>query len=728
MPPATSSNGPLVALAATVDAAATPLWPTLPANLTTELERTAAPPPDAAGRLRAATARLGGWELDLTSTAPAELGAQLRAALEGVALAEPLAFGTGPEALAAAGLLHRVYAALDGAGYRDWVKVAPAIGVDRKLLEVLATSAPAMRGHLAAAILRAGTPEPAVADVLRDLAERARLAGDLARSRTLYVQLVEHRGAAAQVEDWYQVGNAHVRVDDRVAAAAALGRLRALAQPGDRAAAYKASSLAADLGKLELLLTLGKTAPIEGQLERVDLLRALGRGSEAQTLVTQLKQQHPKDARVRVRFAAIGFEGLAQAGNMLEAAGYVAQELGEQDLEHRDADYWSMLIGAQGAHAMGEALPQLFSDHVAGAARMVEILTAMRTLSRELATSRPGRAAALGFVIDHAIPIIQAGSGQGAAVAALVRDGLSEAISLRAAHPESADLDRLVYTFATFSKDREAALAAVTQHPVTSADDVDLYLQRARTAVTVAIVLATPAAIDAARKTVEEVGPSWSQENEAHREALLGDCDALAATGGDSAAWQRARAHYEKALSIHKAVRGRVLSNLGWIDHVLGDDARAEARFHQAAEEPSDRRWVPLLATLAEPQYAAARLDGLRSLVLASGGDKAPATLLTWIAALSPDPKEAGQAAQKVLDELAEPFSAIKPSRGDLGFETEGAFQVGIGLSSRKFYELNTVAYGSLWLMPKLPLDRAQLEAKARAIKPTPAAPKRPKR
>lgn len=114
-------------------------------------------------------------------------------------------------------------------------------------------------------------------------------------------------------------------------------------------------------------------------------------------------------------------------------------------------------------------------------------------------------------------------------------------------------------------------------------------------------------------------------------------------------------------------------------------------------------------------------------MILSNAGDgKAPSTLLVWLAATSPDPKEAGDAAAKVFEDRADPFSAIKPVQGALGFETEGAFQVGLGLSSRKFYELNTQAYASLWLMPPLPLDDAQLAAKAKVVAPSRPGPAKP--
>src|SRR5262245_50039243 len=93
-------------------APASAFWPNVPAELRSDFE--VAAPSDSSGRLAAARARLGTWTLDLEGE-PASIAARFRAAIEGIYLAEPLAWASspGPDGLAAAGLLYRLYAALD---------------------------------------------------------------------------------------------------------------------------------------------------------------------------------------------------------------------------------------------------------------------------------------------------------------------------------------------------------------------------------------------------------------------------------------------------------------------------------------------------------------------------------------------------------------------------------------------------------------------------------------
>jgi hypothetical protein len=63
---------------------------------------------------------------------------------------------------------------------------------------------------------------------------------------------------------------------------------------------------------------------------------------------------------------------------------------------------------------------------------------------------------------------------------------------------------------------------------------------------------------------------------------------------------------------------------------------------------------------------------------------------------------------------MKDSFQAVKLDYGGHGFEGEGFFQLGLGIGSRRYYELDTQAYTNLWLMPPFPLDRAGLEAKAK--------------
>jgi len=682
-------------------------WPTVPEVIRRGFDRPASGGSET-NQLAAATRRLAHW-----SFGTAHADARLRTAIEGLALAEPIAFApaTNPDRLAAIGLVYRLWAALDKPSFVDWTKAATRLTIDRRLLEMLATTAPQMRKYLAGLLLATHPRPPAVTEVLRDLAKRAQDDGDLRRSRDVYAELVRREADAAPAEDWIDVAEADVRVDDVAAAkiAATHARERATQRSDDRHLRALARGLDTDIKNLERLLAIARSNALTEQIERIDLLRQLERNKDALAAISQLRTAHPEDARVRVRFAAATFENIAMSGQALDGALQVADELADPSLVNKDADYWSMLIGALGLRAVHEALPELGTNPQ----KAVDILTKLKALAGELATTRPGRAAVLVFVVDHAIPLIdKMKSGDTSAMVATLRTGLADAVAIRAKYPDTTDADHLVDLMAMFAPDHAAALAAVAQRPaVAPDDDVDTYLQRARTGVSLAMAVATPEAVATARKLVDDVAPSLVPRFEAAREALLGDCDAVDATlHPDPARWTTAEQHYLAARELDDEIEGRIANNLGWIALQRGDTKRALDMFHVSAELPSERQWLAALNAVLASSDVAARLETVRTLRTAS---KDAITLLAWIAKLSPDAKEAGEAARVALDEMKDAFQAVKLGYGGHGFEGEGFFQLGLGIGSRRYYELDTQAYTNLWLMPPFPLDRAGLEAKA---------------
>ena len=747
-PAAPKAKTPLEALADELDPGPPPpFWPTLPADVRAEIERTAQAPSDPAKRVAAAKDRLDGWALDFDASRPDVHRARIRAGLEGLSLAEPLALAKDPtpEGLAAAAVLVRFYGVLESVPkYVEWLKEMArslggeyaqqlALAAETKPLEMLAAAAPATKAHLSAKILRAGQPRDAVAMVLKDVAGRKYGDGAVARARDLYVEYIKLRGADATADDWLTVAAAHVRLEDRAAAADATARARALAAktPGDRPIAAKLRQADADLVLLDKLAANAKDASLDARIDRVDLLRNLRRSPESATLVDELVKQHPRDARVKLRHAMATFEKLATAGKLLEGALYAADELKDPNLENKNGDYWSMMLGVAGVRAMSDGLPALARDPAAGAQKMIEIMRAIRAVSDELAKTQPGRAAAVAFLVDRAIPLVEKlKSGDMTLLTKALQTGLTEALALRARYPEAADVDRLVLTTATFEKDRAKAFEAVIARPRTAPeDDPALWLQRARTAVTLASVLGTPAALGPARQAVADVPPTDDTLTEAVREALLGDVEVLdGLVNKDRAAWPRAEKRYEAARKMHKEVRPRVTNNLGWIALSFGDPARADELFLESARDDSPRRWLAFLNAATAPSRSSERLQAIRDLVKANRGDgRPPAILATWLAAVAPDKDEAARAAREAIEELSAPLAAIKPDASALGLENEGSFQIGLGIASRRrFHELGAYAYGSLWLMPPAPLTRAELEAKAGpgdAKKPDPKKP-----
>ncbi len=725
-----SPPSPFELLAAEIDGPAQqPLWPTLPENIREDLERSAGAPAD---HLAAGRDRLAHWTLDFDEARSEASDARLRAGLEGLFLVEPIAFGTaGPAQLEAAGLLQHFYGQLDRPKLAEWIRTVPSLPVDRRLLELLDGAAHAMWQHFTSAVLRAGEPKDSVDGALHDLANRKASTDDHRKARELYELFLQRRGSAASADDWLDVANAEIRVDDAKAAGHSIEAAKAIPATGDRRLAAKLHGAERDHKDLTRYLVLADRKSLDAQLETLDLLRSLGRPVEAKLLLATLRKDFPRDARVHTRVAAIGFEDQMEAtGNVLQGEAFVADELADRTFENQDGDYWSMLIGAQGVRAMADALPQLSQDFPAGARKMTEILETTRDLTRELAKTRPGRAAALTFVLERVISVLAPGKTQNQAALDALRTGFADALALRAKFPDTAEVDQLIYMLSMFYPDRQAAFAAVVQQPATPPDDdIELYLQRARAAVSLVVSLPQTATVAKTRELVEAIPPSWDPATEAAREAMLGDCDILdMMIAGGREALPHAAKHYELARTLHKSVAFRMANNLGWIAGATGDSARAAKLFAEASEQGSARAYIAQLNAITTTLSGPELLDALHKLAFANTDDgRPPIVLSAWLAATATDPAEAAAAAKDALNESG--FYQLKPDGTSLGIDGEGVIEVGFGIASRKFFALNTKAYTNLWLTSPQPLTRGQLENLAKPrILINPKSPKPPKR
>ncbi len=711
-----------------------PFWPTLPADVRAELERSAAAPKDPAARVQAARERLEGFVWDPSDPSFADR-ATLRRTLEGVFLAEAVALsGAGPSRAAAAAVLERFFAAMVAVpktlellrgSSESWSADARKALADGSLepFERLGRVAEKMRGQHAATVLRAGEPRDAVFLLIRDVAQARLGRGDVKGARSLHEELVKRKGGAMGAEDWAFVAWGHVRAEDVPGATAAVRSAKeAASRPGTpRRVVAVVRRAEGDVGRLSALLALGAPTSVEARVKRFDGLKALGRAEEAAAVLAVLAKEAPTDGRVRVRTAVATFERMAMEGKLFEGAVVAAKELGEGEVTNKEGDYWSLLAGVYGMRVMVEALPELGKNPAAGMKRLQNLVVEQRKIALELGRYDPGRAAAILFLLDRLAPTLQKGVDLALAEAVkAIRGGFADALALRAKHKNTADVDRIVYTFAMFHADRVGAFDAVAVLPGTAAgDDPPFYVQRARTALTIATMIPDGSRLDAAKRMIEDLLPSEDADLEAQREVLLGDVEVLRARlRADGAAWAAAASHYEAGRKRLKDGRGRVANNLGWIALEQGDGGRAQELFKEATlDAKSDRRWIAYLnSALPLGQRSPESVRAVREIASATRKDgRPPIVASTWLAALSTDPAETRKAAREALEEMDAPLHSMKPDTGAHGLDSEGSFQIGLGLSSRhRFHELASYAFSSVWLMPKLPLGRKELSELAK--------------
>ena len=683
-----------------------PLWHGLPADSRTRVERGlgAINAQTGAGRLAAAVERLRDWELE-AATPSGKLEVSVTAALEGLCLAEPLAFAerAGAESYEAMGLLYHFYAVFDRPDVVAWVRAGPNVPGDRGVLQRITKVAPDMRTYFAAQLLAHGGPPDALAAVLGDLGRRALVVGMYPRARDLFRERVARRGAAATAEDWLDVAEAHGRLDEVELAAAAVARTRELA-----AARADDRRLAARLARGERQLASVQRLATATGVERYDLLRGLGRLREASVALDQLRGEAPHDARVVMRVAVRAVDHEITADPFAAAAAMDAP-LGDPTLTDRDAAFWSTLVIVRATLAMRDVAE--LRDGPARERKLREAIVMLHAATAQLAKLAPARAAAMDFGFDHVFAHLVDGD-----ITSGLDHRLVDALALRAKYPDAPEIDQLVYMAATFDSDHARAFAAVLEPPrASAAEAADLYRKRARTAVSLAIVIATPDAVADARRAVEDIAPSEDLELEGLRAALLGDCDTLDALAGVTGAWDRAAAHY-RAAQVAQRERARVYNNLAVIAQRSGATGDTAARGWRDALEAlelannTSEAWIPSLnRIIAGPEAArAADLGALATATSSSTEDhKPPVAVQVWLAASTPD----RAAAQAALGRLG--ARDRKLATGRRGLEGVGSFEFSLGLASVTFYQFELAGYASMWLVPPWPLDRAGLEAKA---------------
>jgi hypothetical protein len=686
-----------------------PIWPQVPADVRARVEIDAPRDKAPIARLAAARERLAAWSLRVSTYDPSTLAPQLQRAFEGVYLAEPLTAGTDvdPTALEARALLWNFYNGFIGTqpllrSFEDsWGRAAGTkLGTSMQVAELIASAGAKMADRLAVDLLRARAPGYAIEAILWTHGSRKLRDGEVEGGRALYAELVRRIGSGTTRQDWLRIAHAYTRLEDPQAATDAIRRAKAAAAPGDLVAAAAARAAERDRDTLVRLLALPSDRTPASALARVDLLLALDRTKEAESVLEALARERPKDARVRARAVQIRLRHGEFTDRLVDV-------LRGDDLTDRNGEYWSMRAGAAGM-AIAKSTPTRAS--------LAEVATA----AKELAADDPGRAAVLSFLVERVSAMLD-GNPDAAAFVRAMRASFDGAVAIRANFPATSDADRVVLALALFAAEPARGLEAALVRPKTvPADDPELYLQRANTIVTLAAYAGKTADLARAREAVQDVFAA-EPEAEGTREALLGDLDALAAVNGERAAWGRAVVHYDAARKKAKADRARLENNLGLIAALEGDAARATAHYEAAGREKSGRLWVPLLNQATAPGSSKdTQLAAIRT-IAGPADAQLPALLNMWRASLEPGASDAALAASKAIAELDAPLSLHKVALHTRGLETEGTFSLALGLrSGRLSHALSASAYATLWLVRPIPLTRAELEAKA---KPKTAAP-----
>jgi hypothetical protein len=677
------------------------LWPQVPAEIREAIEKAVTVDAAPEARLAAARERLTLWSLSFSTTDPDEAISQIHRGLEGLYLAEPLARAAelSPITLEARAISWNFYVAFTSTEPvlrtygENWSSNEPRLAAYLGVAKLLVDHGVKLGNRYAAEVLRAGEPEKYVDDILWHHARRRADEGAGDSARALYRRLVQRNPNPTTYEGLRRNAQAQIALDDPAAASAAIEKARAAIAPDSRDDRASLRELERDRGALAKLLALPADETIENDLVRFDLLRELNRKS-VEAHLAALVAKHPLDARVRARQVQLRI-----------GRGEISEDLMDPlrgaELANKNAEYWSMWLGAVGM-AIGKT-------------GVKETLAEINTGASELAKYEPERAAAVAFILERVVKMLDQG-GDDKAILGALRGNYEAALALRSKHPDEPDIDRVVLTLALFTADPAVGFKEAAVRPRTAPDaDPALYHQRAHTLVTLAAYVGKGADLAAAWQAIEDIPPSVDFEVEADREALFGDVELMRATvHGEVAAWERAVKRYQAAKRKSR-FHGRLDNNLAFAAAFEGNLAGADKLYETSAGANTDRRWVPLLNVVTAPQIARdEQLKGLK-MIADKWQDKTPALVNAWRAVLETDAEAAKAAATAALADYDGGHSFHQIPLHTRGLVTEGTFKLGLGLrGNRLAHELQCAAYATLWATRPMPASRADLEAKAK--------------
>ncbi|MBI5490408.1 MAG: hypothetical protein HY905_23935 [Deltaproteobacteria bacterium] len=629
------------------------------------------------------------WPADAVDP-PAELAALLEPVYEGLRLP---AIVSGGFVQQLGGVVVQLLAESDASG--------ELIAAALQLLRILPDRARVLQRHVALPLVcDPGAPPDLALEALRHLADAAGDAGNWHEGLALQREIV--RRAPENVDDAYELAVTAYRA----------GRV----EDGDQAAADADALCGTDCDRrpasLERyaaaarVLEQGAADDPEARLALAAALEAVARNSEAKDLYETVASELPDDARPLTGLARLAMTealDVAAALPLLESAGP----------DHRDADYYELLVACRAMTAFYVILPQLAQAPERAAELLGPTLASVHEAAAAYLEFQPARASVVLLLLEAVEQGMEGSSGleSDELVGRALQAVAERALDAAARFPDSPEVARLVVATALFAPTADEAFAALERPlPAELARDLDTAVRRAALFLHGILRWNEPGRADAARALIDDIpaeglGVSWAT-------LLRADLAAASWRLGAGATAEEARDAYLAAIadeSLPAEQRARALNNLGVVLAALGDPAAAERL--RRAEESSDEdydiaQFNRLALAVSSPSPAAEALENLRAhMVEVSGDDGQPATMrrlawrwLAWTAEREGKPDEA-RAFLESADALPTSPYFFDPLRADLGVLSRGEFQFGLGYSSLQGLVINLDTGSWLWLV-----------------------------
>jgi tetratricopeptide (TPR) repeat protein len=722
LPPAAPFRAPPGALGALVKdidpGDLPPLWPQAPEVLRESIDRGHQALVGEEARLGEARRLLDSWAPRIDYLDLPAFRRQLVTGLQILALAEPIARSGSAKAAEAHSVLHDLFFRAKDipqlmeemgkhfAGLGQAAADKAKSEIDMPLVQVLVPQADAHWRYYAVRILAAGQPENTAERLIGMSAAGYARSDRCPQVLPLVDEFQKRRGPTPRMEpaDWLGVTELRTRCGDLQGAEAAFARV-ALPQDAPPALQARRTRNKGDLARLKKLIEVSKQTDIVARIEHVDMLFALARFREAEEQLAALVADKGSDPRVRARVAAAALELAANTSREQLIKELDARIAFMQSAESSDPAVLSLRV-AMVAQRLFLNMPSFSTQAESAKAFFAKEFQTLKPLVAAYAKADPDR----GLPLQYLVQTVDAAMSKASAknqkpLFDALQNGAPAVQKIIAAHPNSADAYRLLYTHAMAQTDTKAGMRLVTAPIAVSPDDEpELFLQRARVATAIATNLRDNGALDDAAKLAAQLPARESDADSVAASVLRADIVVLRARVlGKPMPFELVKPAYQEALNNPSPVRARVCNNVAVLLAELGAYDEALPLFNASAAMAGEEAWLPLMnAALYGPGSAEGKAKALRAIM-----DKR--TESTWIDVfylnLIDDPAEIKRVAQLVAKEQDQPKNVLaNMGTAEMGINFIRSLQLSVQIRSRsRFHVLYSSLVGDPWFMPKAP-------------------------
>ncbi len=560
--------------------------------------------------------------------------------------------------------------------------------------------------RFAAKILRQAPESEQAVKILYQLSGRAAAKQDFDRAKLLYNAAMHRTREPITYDRWFALAGHCYRAFDPTC--------------GDKALANAKFVLGAEIDdeQKETIKTIEQAAAwadhlqerktvssLEAKLKRAGLTFDLGRTKEAGQMYTQLKKDHPNDARPYTGLAKVALSNNLHTDETVRLIRQAA------NLDNKDLEYYQVAVGT----AFGTFLKNVLGPGLKDPDHLLEymqpFLKTIRTDIDGLAEFDPKRAAILALMVDTGTSMIVVSKQEDnpdrhKLALQLVKSALNEAELLKAKYPGEPDIYRMILLLTRLLDDKKLAFSLVVAEPPAGVEERnELNTLRAQVLYILMIDFNDSTRLPKLRALVESL-PKSAEKNFVTA-SLEADVLALnARQSQDKAVWAQVEQAYRRLLNHCESEHcPRLQNNLGVALYEQGKVADALSSWKESIKAGAKYEAANINCLIAKPAgETTAKLDAY--------GREAGLIALRYQARAwaihrsSLDKQEVSRRLKELEKELfSNPFLG-QPANGYLGIAIDGALQVSFGYSTVEHLLIQFEISPSAWLVLPSPITQ----------------------